>query len=399
MTARVRSISPLLRMFPYLVIVFFMLGGCGSTSSQPDLAENTLPITTLGTHVAVEAEVNGKPVTLLLDTGADQNVLTAAAATRLGLPLSTGTVPGQGAGGEFGPVSWVHIQHFALGEARLRDQLAFVVPLPREFTADGVLGTPFFNAFIVTIDYQRKNLTLRSKRHFVPPAGAVSIPVTLDRGKLVVTATAAGMTGDYVIDTGAANALTIFTPAVARAGLRDTLRPAIRTVTGISAGGRTLGDLVRVPEIVIGPYRFTHVVSELSLAQAGNFASARYIGNLGGELWRRFTVTLDYAAGDMYLEPNDSFVQPFVPPRSGVVALFAGDELRVADVMPNSPGADAGIAVGDAVVTVDGVAALQLSPYTLREIFHQTPGSRVRLRLRDSLQNERDATLVLRDLL
>jgi hypothetical protein len=382
--------------------MLFALGACGgspSTVDDQDPASTTVPLTLAGSHVTIEALINGQPATLLLDTGADQNVLTPQAAQRLGLKLSETRVPGSGASGSYQRVPWVGVDELTVGALHQRKQVAFVVPMPREFTADGVLGTPFFAAFVTTIDYERRRLVLHAPGSFVPATSAAAVPVTIDAGKLTTMTTVAGVTGRYTIDTGAGNALTFFTPAVERYSLRSAFSPSIRTITGVSPGGHTYGDLVRVPDVAIGPYVLSGVVTELSLAEGGLFSSSRYIGNLGAQIWRRFTVTLDYGAGQMYLEPNAAYADSFAPPRSGVVVGFGAETLAVIDVVAGSPAAESGVMVGDRLVSLNGVAAYDLTPELVRDTLQQSPGTQVTLRLWQEQGGERDVVMTLRDLL
>src|SRR4029079_18808091 len=112
--------------------------------------------------------------------------------------------------------------------------------------------------------------------------------------------------GLWSVDTGSGNAVTVFTPAVEGLQLRTRLAPALSMTTGTSVGGPMRADVVRVPELALGPWRFTHVVTDLSLATAGLFATSAWMGNLGAEIWRRFTVTVDIEGGALILQPNDA---------------------------------------------------------------------------------------------
>jgi len=143
--------------------------------------------------------------------------------------------------------------------------------------------------------------------------------------------------------------------------------------------------------------RFERAVGELSLAHGGLFGSDAWMGNLGAELWRRFVVTLDTAAGMLHLEPRAALAQPFMAPCAGLVAPLRQGRCVVVDVVPGSPAAEAGVRLGDEVLALDG-EALAGDAGRLRRALRGTPGSTLRLRLGAASDGEREATLGLREL-
>jgi len=383
----------------FLVLALLVLCGCESGHRLPPSSETaqgvTLPMQLDEVHASIEVTVNGRPARLLLDTGADQIVLSASAAKRLGLPVrSTGT-PGSGAAATY-IASTTAIADLGAGAIHRRKLTAYVVPFPEEFVYDGVLGTPFFATVLTTLDYQQRTVTLRSHAPLELSSDGVQIPMRIESGKVLVLASAAGVTGWFCVDTGAGNALTFFTPAVKQYRLRDAFSPSVHTITGVSAGGYTRGTLVRVPNVTIGPFALNQVVAELSEAEQGAFASAQYAGNLGGELWSRFKVTFDYASRQMSLTPNDALTRPFVGPRSGLAASLVDGVIQAVDVVAGSPAAEAGLSIGDVIVAMNGTGT---DARQVTRALHAAPGTRVRLTVRDASGVEREVALVLRDLL
>lgn len=394
-----------MRLIGLLAGLLALLGaGC---ASQP-MPERTMPreparipMRLQGAHPIVEARVNGQTLRLILDSGADQNVLSAQAVARLGLVTSRQTVSGQGAAGAFGAVPWVDLGAVGIGDVRLRDQVAFVIPLPEETNADGILGLPLFARFTTTLDYAAGELSLQAPRAFQPPADLAALPLRQEGGKLLLRATVAGVDGWYALDTGAGNAVTMFTPTVERMRLRAAFPQRLRMMTGISAGGATRGDLVRVPEVRLGPYRLQRVVVELSLAEAGYFAHppADAQGNLGGELWRRFTTTIDLPGGRLFLRPNGAYAEPFAATRSGLVTYRQAGRLTVADVVAASPAATAGFVVGDVIVAVNGTQASAWTSSAFRDLLNGALGTSIAFSVVGREGKEHRVTMVLKDLL
>lgn len=377
--------------------------GCGSSGGPEPAATSDSPAVLAmesdGPHVSVVVNINGRPLSMLLDTGADQNTLTPRAVQALGLTPSAEAVPSSGASGSTGLVSWVSLDEVDAQGAVLRNSVAYVVPVPAEFRYDGILGSAFFKRFTPSFDYATQRLTLVAAERFAAPTGITPLPMqVLASGKVLVQATVAGQTGWFSIDTGASNALTLFTPTVERLALRHTVQPLLRMATGLSTSGVAYGDIGRLPQLQLGPWRFDQVLAELSLARDGLFGSDAWMGNLGGELWRRFTVTTDLAGGRLYLQPNAALAQPFAGPRSGLAAQQLNGQLMVIDVLPGGPAAQAGVRPGDAVVTL-GQPAQPATAGALRRALNQAPGSRVTLGLAASDGSQREATLMLRELI
>jgi predicted aspartyl protease len=384
------------------------LAACGvsvsdlSVNNPQPISQTDVPMLVQERHASVDALINGVGFRFVLDTGADYNVISPQVATKLGLKLSDERFPATGAGGSIDPVPFARIDDLAVGNAHLRGEIAFVIPLPVEFKYDGVLGANFFQAFSPRFDYANGRLGLTQSEYFKPPIGVTAIPIQLvNDKKILVNATAAGISGLYSIDTGAGNALTIFTPVVERYGLRSIYSPSIRTSAGVSVSGRDAADTVRLPEIVLGPHRFTKVVTELSLATGGLFGSDGWIGNLGAEIFRRFTVTINYRTKSLYLVPNANFGDRFWANNTGLTIEIEDEAIKVLEVITGSPAWEAGVSASDTIIAVNGQPATRS---TLSQALRAGDGTRVTLRLRDvngparDAPVERDATLVLREL-
>jgi C-terminal processing protease CtpA/Prc len=141
------------------------------------------------------------------------------------------------------------------------------------------------------------------------------------------------------------------------------------------------------------------VVTELSRQTDGVFADSQNAGNLGGELFRRFTVTFDYASSKVYLARNSVFDAPFKANRSGLAVDSQNGAQIVRDVVAESPGTEAGIAAGDVIRAVNGTPVDKIPSWEMNEILRREPGTKVRLRVQATDKTERETVLTLRDLI
>ncbi len=94
-----------LRSTAVLAAAFFALVACFSEPLHAAASQSTaavvVPAEVNGAHCCVTVLINGKPARMVLDTGADQTVLSVEAAARLGLKAADGAVPGAGAAAQF----------------------------------------------------------------------------------------------------------------------------------------------------------------------------------------------------------------------------------------------------------------------------------------------------------
>ncbi|MGH7110013.1 MAG: aspartyl protease family protein [Stellaceae bacterium] len=220
----------------------------------------------------VTATVNGAAAPLILDTGAEETVLTAAAAARLGLkghyayPHSLRSVSGGVATGQ------ARIESLSVGDSAVRNFFVLVgsLTLPSAAGAQpaGLLGGDFLSHFDVDLDLAEGRLALyppgcgparppwRSAYTTIPANLSIDdrlfFPVALDGHKLFA-----------FIDTGA-QVSTIDTAAAARLGLSKAEisgDPAAR-LRGVSAAPmeahahrfawlRIGGDTVRDPVLIV----------------------------------------------------------------------------------------------------------------------------------------------------
>lgn len=229
-----------------------------------DTGPASLPITIHGVYVYVNATVNDKPATLVLDSGAGINVITPEAAKRLGVEPGKDLTNVNGAGGAAPPVRTAVIGSIGVGATRTTNQPAALIPLPDALPCDGLIGTPFFRRWVVTIDYAKSRLTLTDPPSFRPPGGAVPFPLRFKDETPHVEASADGRKGWFMIDTGAGDSVTLFAPFVEKQQLRGKYSPAIRTVTGRGVGGLIYGEVTRLPEFAIGDFRLKRPTVTLS---------------------------------------------------------------------------------------------------------------------------------------
>lgn len=365
-------------------------------------SSTTVPFRLLNNHVYVEATVDGKgPYTFIVDTGG-HTLLSPHLIKEAGLkPI--GEAVTSGAGENHGTTGFVHFREIAIGSMRLLDQDGFATDIYEKaiegIPVDGMVGFELIQRLVTTIDYGRHVITFtRPDRFAAGPDSGARVPfVFYDHLPMV-----AGRIGDlparFDIDTGSRSALDLTSPFVASHRLRDHFRDGTVAVTGYGVGGPARSYVVRIPSVSIGSIIMESLVVGLSEAHAGAFSDPNFDGNIGSGLLKRFVVTFDYGHQLIYLKP----IEP-VPPdvgtfdRSGLWINAHDDGYEIMDVAPGSAAAQAGLAVGDRITSMDGRPVTDAMLSDVRQRLRcDPPGTQVRLRIRRGTALL-DVTLVLRD--
>ena len=352
-------------------------------------------------HVRVVATINGVATRLVLDTGASHNVLDSAAAARCKI-ADIGTTINLTGGGKvsafLGKINTLTVA------AHTQTSVPFVVtPLPPALQSDGILGKPFFDAVTVTIDYAAKTVTLADPKLFVPPVGALKLPLDFDGATPTVPAVVNGEAVRFQVDTGAANTVTFFPPFVQKRDLLRVFAPSLPE-NKRALGGELTGVIARVPSLILGTtdggIRISGMEGYLLAPQKDSaFTSKRSAGSLGSLFWARFTVTLDYKHKAVYATKNADTDKPFPVSRSGMAYTQTEGGGTITTVLPQSAASSAGLVVGDVIRQVDGLPVGDANRSRIRGLFRQPAGTPVKLLVQSADGKARHVILTLRDVL
>jgi hypothetical protein len=360
----------------------------------------TVPAERIGEYFYVSATIKGKPVRLIIDSGAGAHVLTTEAAQRLSL-----IDPNAEKTRAVGTAGSVEVQRVATGEiavgtARLPEGLGIAVPLPAVLEADGLLGHDLFREYVVTMDYPNNRVTLTPPKDFRPTPEMVEIPLRVERRLPQIEVTVDGVKAWVDVDTGSSGSLDLTTPFVEKNNLRERYPKRIEMPVGRGVGGITYGEIARAETLNIGPFVLKQPLVQMSKQKTGADASTAVGGRIGAILLSRFSVTFDYSRNKLYLIKAANLNEPFPGDRSGLAIDKEDYYFTIIHIVPGSPGAEAGVQVGDQVMAVDGQPVNRIKPLAMRNFLRAAPGTKVRFTLRDKEGKEtRDVTITLRDLL
>jgi PDZ domain-containing protein len=253
---------------------------------------------------------------------------------------------------------------------------------------EGILGYEVLGQFVVEFDYAGNALRFHDPDTFQAPPGAAVVPFTLYDTKpyvetVVELPDGRSLPAKMIVDTGSRAALSLATPFVDKHQVLEAVGKTLDAPLGFGVGGRTQQLLGRIKALRLGDLRIEAPVTSLARGTKGADADIDVGGNIGGDLLRRFTAYFDYKRGRMLLVKNAAFGTPFEYDMSGMLLQSADLQFKrivVAEVVPGSPAAEAGVKAGDEVQAVDGTAAERTALEPLR-IRLRAPGVKVTFKL------------------
>jgi len=355
-------------------------------SMQQELAaaqqEHTIPFELCNNFVFVPVRVNGSEVrSFVLDTGASGSLLNEALANSLRIEVAHQHEANVGTGEGSTRLGFSKNVALRLSGIDFPMKSIAVVPLADLESImgrpiDGILGSDLFRRYVVTIDYAARIITLIDQKQYAYHGIGEVIPVRLsgDRPFVKATITPVGsnpIEGLFVIDTGDDSTLGLHTPFVEKYKLRSSNQKMIpRLAHGMSGDSRTWQG--RVASFQLGKFTIDHPVATFAEATKGSEATRSYDGVLGGEILRRFKVTLDYSRRQMILEPNDAFAEPYDFDMSGMSLTVQGQDfkiIKVSHIQGDSPASEAGLREGDTLETIDDKPAATLGLERIEQMF------------------------------
>lgn len=360
----------------------FSVASAGPVQARPIV----VPFELANRHIIVKATINGsKPLPLVLDTGADQMLLTMDRAKQLGLALRGsvrvgGAGPGSQQGALVSNATWSLV-----GVESLKQPVTMALPLTQladalGVDADGIIGGEFIREFVLEVDYQAKTLTFHDPASFTYSGRGETLPLdfTPDRHPVLrATVTPAGSAPteeSFLLDLGGGGALVLHSPFVNKHELLKRQPATIRAIGGAGAGGKTAGQMGRVADFQIGSAHLSNVLTMFSEDSAGAFANPRLAGNIGAQIANRFRMFLDYKRKRIILEHSVIFDHPYDRAFSGLAIRGEGPDhrsFRIIDVLEKSAATDVDLKVDDVVTAIDGRPASELTLTTILEMFEK----------------------------
>jgi S1-C subfamily serine protease len=167
--------------------------------------------------------------------------------------------------------------------------------------------------------------------------------------------------------------MVVSTPFV-KAHKLDELIPNRRAGNSGGMGGMVGASDGRVAGVRLGKFTLARPIVSLIQAKAGESATEKFDGTIGGELFRRFKLILDYSRRRVILEPNAHLNDPVEADMSGLEFASDGADFKqyvVNEVTANSPASEAGVKEEDVLTAIDARPASAFTPEQIRALLRR----------------------------
>lgn len=403
---------------------FYLIGNKNKDRIPFELVNN-LPI--------VKVEVNGTPLSFILDTGVKSSILFSLEAVDSVRLRNTSSVQLRG----LGTGSSVEALKSTGNTIKVGSAMDKNHPLYIIFDSDlnfsprmgipihGILGNEFFMNFVVKINYSREVITVykpekyssrKCKKcedlplEFVGDKPYIKLFTATENSKREVT---------LLVDSGSSDVMWLFDEGDF---IEENPKNYFQDFLGLGLGGNIFGKRTRIPELIVGNFHLKNVNTsfpeEKAIARARSFEDRD--GSLGGGFLRRFTVFFDYGRKSIRFKKNSNFDNPFHYDMSGLTIEHEGMELiksekrAIVNIDQSTPSENitrnsipittelrlslvpryvvvnlregsaaemAGVKIGDRVLTVNGKPSYQYKLYQLIDLFSSEEGKKITMEI------------------
>jgi hypothetical protein len=374
-----------------LAVALTVASSCTPGQTSATRAELPMQLVNNLAFVSVRAGTSD-PLSFILDAGASATVMNRTVAERLGLDLQ----PSEDARTGGGPVQTASATGIALsvGNVSLPDITIVAIDLSGLHAGlgrpvDGILGHDIFRHYVVEIDYAANRVRLHDPTDYRYAGSGDILPIFIEDQIPFAEVQVLRANGDAIdakveFDTGQTGAMTLVKPYVETNQLVAPQQAALRIRTGALLSGGVTAEVARLTGIRLGRFLVTNPIVSVTPDAEGAGVSGGTVGLLGGEVLRRFTVTVDYSRFRIILDPNGQLGTPMEFDMSGMsLAAVSSDQsvFRVRTLIEQSPASDAGVAVGDLLMAIDGTPVRAVTLNDIRQGF-KVPGKRFALTLK-----------------
>ncbi|MCP4545192.1 MAG: PDZ domain-containing protein [bacterium] len=383
------------------------LTGPGEYRITSDDGAIRIPFEMFRDDIRMIGEINGQEVRMLIDNGTLWDQLLFFGSPRVdSLGFTVTDEIEVGGSGDGDPVPSDVAEGITLGfpGVEFTNQTAIITrydpDLPNMWEgAEGQVSATFLSHFVVDINFDTMIMTLIEPDKFRYTAGGVELTMQ------TLAFNCRGVPIKLTMDNGEQRELVAMmdlglgSPLWCPIGeTEDVTLPERNTATSLGFGmqGEITGYLGRMAAVEIGGYRLDEVLTGFHDHENSGLSGDR--PTIGMSLLNRFNLVLDYPGDRLFIDPNGSFDTAVERDMTGMTLRRGDDsELRVVQVTPDTPAAEAGLRTGDIITHINNRLPAEYERTAMRALLRQEGAAIDIDYLRDG--RKRKATLKLRRLI
>jgi len=252
----------------------------------------------------------------------------------------------------------------------------------------GMIGFNMFKDYVVKIDYPAQKITLTKPEYYTyrEKDKDIVLPLTFEQNKPfvntnIVTDKNQDVRVKLLVDTGASDALWLSTKSDSTISVPVNY---IETFLGRGLSGDLFGKKGRIGAIWVGPL----VLYEPIVAFPENELLDLVIGKddrngtLGGEILRRFYVTMDYPNKRLILRPNGNIKDEFNYNMSGLEVtnpMPGAPIFLINNIRENSPAYYAGVQENDQIIAINNNSHKSLTLNDINLLFQSHEDKKIKM--------------------
>ncbi len=255
----------------------------------------------------------------------------------------------------------------------------------------GLIGYDVYKNSIVEINYDTKYITFHNPKYYKLRGFKRRydiIPLKIHRYKpyfnvQIAINDSVRYPALMLLDTGASDAVWLFDTEKNAILKPDVVIPSF---LGKGLNGDIFGSIGRLNSVYLGKYRLKDPIVALpdSASISGRLFFDDRNGSIGGEILRHFRLVVDYPNERIILYPSRKYHASFNYNMAGVevVTPIPGfPYYEISKIYPDSPGFDAGLKVGDRILSINYKIDKDWKLDAIHELFRSKSGRKIKMKI------------------